>query len=166
MNSYLSSQTASEVKGYIRKNSYVSVSSNDSGIYDLYYSLPEEYDVFTYIDPSFFANKGTKQQELISDCLTYMRKALLSLFASSGVVCVLPKLSVFNDDTGTITFNWAYSTFRAFLSFDDERGDYDSYCGIVFQTDNDSISTQTKKITKTNYKNLIDELLSLVINNS
>lgn len=166
MKSYLLSRTSNEVKDYSRKTTYVSGNSYSDLLFDLYHPLPEEYDVFTCLDSSFFTNRETRQQKMISDCLIYIRKALLSLFASKGIVCVLPKLSVLSDDNGTVTFNWAYSTFRAFLSFDDERGGNDSYCGIVFQTDRESVSTQTKRICKTNYKKVIDELLDLVIYNS
>jgi hypothetical protein len=166
MKSYLPYLTNKGAKDYIIKQSYISESSHDNLVSDLYYTLPEEYDVFTYVDSSYFNKRETKQQELISDCLIYMRKALLSLSASSGIVSILPKLHVSNDDNGTITFNLAYSTFRAFLSFDDKKGNYDSYYGIVFQSDDDKVSTRTGRIDESNYKSAIDEWLGLVISNS
>lgn len=164
MRSYITSQK--EIKDYTKKTTYVSDSHQDSLKSDLYYPLPEEYDIFTYVDPSLFTNRNTQQRELISDCLIYMRKSLLALYMSSGIICILPKLRVINEDSGTITFNWAYSTFRAFLSFDDEEGDYDSYYGIIFQSDSESVTSQTKKISVDNYKKMLDELLTLVIENA
>lgn len=165
MKSYLTPNNDDEIKDYTRKTSYFPLHSRASFASALYSSLPEEYDIFSQIAPSFFTNRETKQQELISDCLIYMRKTLLSLYESSGVVCVLPKLYASSDD-GSITFNWAYSTFRAFLSFENETGGYDAYCGIVFKSDIESVATKIRKISSTNYKNVLDELLELVINNS
>ncbi len=145
---------------YIKENEYINMES------DLYLPLPEEYDIFTQIDPSLFFKRDTKQYELVSNCLKYLRRILQILYKERGVVCVLPKLIPSYDDRGTILFNWAYSTFRAFLSFENENGRYDAFCGIVYQSDENSVSTQTRKINDENYMEMIDELLQLVINNS
>lgn len=165
MNSYLAYKYENNIKDYSKKTTYFPDNSNVKLFSEIYDSLPEEYNVFSQIDPSFFTRRETKQYQLMSDCLIYLRSALLSFYMSNGIVCTLPKLSVSFDDI-TTTFNWAYSTYRAFLSFDNEKGDFDSYCGIVYQSETDYVSTHMRRINNLNYKRVIDVLLDFVINNS
>ncbi len=166
MKTYLSSQENCEIVEYSTKSTYISMINDSDHLPYMYCTLPEEYDVFTNLEPSLFTSRETQQHEMISNCLFYMRQFLQRLYSSRGIICVLPKLTVLCDRGGTITFNWAHSNFRAFMSFDDEASGYDSYCGIVFQEDVDSVSTRTRKIYSTNYISVINELLDLVICNS
>lgn len=165
MNNYLSSLGNSKTRAYIKKTKYAT-QNNSAGIEEnIYQIIPEEYDIFSEIDPTYLSRRDTKQDELISDCLLYMRNMLFSLYRSNEVAFLFPKLKITHDSDGTITFNWALSTCRAFLSFENELGDYAAYYGIVMQTDEDSVSTRTSKITSTNYKDAMKDLLQLVINN-
>lgn len=134
-----------------------------SGNYRL---LPEEYDVFSRIDPSFFTHRETKQQELISRCLTYMKQCLVELYNSRGIVCILPKLVYFKDDEDTITFTMAMAHFRASISFEGEKGNYDAYFCIVSQTDENTVSSETKKLTLDNCETTMRSFLQILINNS
>ena len=77
---------------------------------------------------------------------------------------VLPKLIYTQDDEGTITFSMALSAFRAFMSFEGEKGDYDAYYGVVSQIDEDSVSSETKKLTYENYESAIQSFLPILIN--
>lgn len=152
------------VQGYSKKSSYII--ENDRGSLKEYGLLPLEYDMFSEIDQSFFTQKETRQLSFISMCLLFMKKCLVDFYNKYGIVCILPKLKCSQDDDGTITFSMALSNYRAFISFEGEKGDYDAYYGIVSQTDIDSISSETKKLTTVNYKAAIQSFLQILINNA
>lgn len=163
---YLSNSDREDNK-YSRKFSYIQKPniSMATGKYT-YFLLPEEYDIFSELDPSVFVKMDTEQNKWIALCLSYMRDKLMELYIAQNIVCVLPKLTSFKDEDGTMIFNWAYSNYRAFLSFDGESGNYDAYCGIVIQLTLDEVSTQTRKLNKKNYQAAIDSIIQLVVNNS
>ena len=152
------------IQGYSKKNSYIV--DDERTPLKKYSLLPEEYDVFSELDPSLFTRMGTRQQGLISTCLLYMKECLLDFYNDRGIVCILPKLIETQDDEGTITFSMALSNFRAFMSFEGELGNYDAYYGVVAQTDEDSISSETKKLTYENYETAIQTFLQILINNA
>jgi hypothetical protein len=161
--SYLNTESK-QIQGYSKKSSYIVDDDRDS--LRKYSLLPEEYDMFSELDPAFFTRKETRQQKLISTCLFYMKECLLDFYNSHGIVCILPKLIYTQDDEGTITFSMALSAFRAFMSFEGEKGDYDAYYGVVSQTDEDSVSSETKKLTYENYESAIQSFLQILINNA
>ena len=164
-NNYLNNNNANSSNEYVRPPSYFSEDRIDKvGI--SYLLLPEEYDIFSEIDSSLLSKTDTPQYELISLCLLYMRESLLELYLSNNIICVLPKLNESHAFNGTITFYWAYTGFRASLSFEDEQGKYDAYCSIVYQTDENTVSTKTSKINRINYKNVMREILQLVVDQS
>lgn len=160
---YLNTESKA-VQGYSKKSSYIVEDDYDSS--KKYSLLPEEYDVFSELDQSFFTRKETRQLEFISKCLLYMKDCLLDFYYRNGVACILPKLICAIDDDGTITFSMALSSFRAFMSFEDERGNDDAYYGVVSQIDEDSVSSETKKLTEDNYEAAIQSFLQVIINNS
>lgn len=161
--SYLDTESK-QVQGYSKKSTYIVDDGQDS--LRKYSLLPEEYDMFSELDPSFFTRKDTRQLELISMCLLYMKGCLLDFYNTHGVVGILPKMICTEDDDGTITFGLALSSFRAFMSFEGEKGAYDAYYGVVSQTDEDSVSSETKKLTFENYETAIQSFLQILINNS
>ena len=161
--SYLDTESK-PVQGYSKKSSYIVKDDLDST--RKYSLLPEEYDMFSELDSSFFTRRETSQLELISTCLSYMKECLLAFYNSHGIVCILPKLIYTQDDEGTITFSMALSSFRAFMSFEGEKGNYDSYYGVVSQNDEDSVSSETKKLTSENYETAIQSFLQILINNA
>lgn len=152
------------VKGYSKKNSYIVDDERD--LLRKYRLLPEEYDIFSKLDQSFFSHLETKQLKFISICLQYMKQCLVDFYLGHGIVCILPKLLYTQDDEGAITFNMALSNFRAFMSFEGEKGNYGAYYGIVSRTDVDSVSSETKKLTYENYKTAIQTFLQILINNA
>ena len=152
------------IQGYSKKNSYIVDDERES--LRKYSLLPEEYDMFSELDPSIFTRMGTRQQELISTCLIYMKECLLDFYNDHGIVCILPKLIETQDEEGTITFSMAISNFRAFMSFEGEMGNYDAYYGVVAQSDEDSVSSETKKLTYENYETAIQTFLQILINNA
>ena len=158
--SYLDTE-AESVQVYSKKGSYL-VADEDDSIRE-YNLLPEEYDMFSEIDPAFFVRKDTKQFELIANCLTYMKKCLIDFYNRHGIVCILPKLKDSKDDEDTITFSMALSGFRAFMSFEGDNGDYDAYFGVVSRADEDSISSETKRLTIDNYETAIELFLRVII---
>lgn len=164
-NNYLNNRKVNYFNEYIRRESYIPEDNIDK-ISMSYLLLPEEYDIFSEIDSSLMSSTDTPQYELVSLCLLYMRESLLELYISSNVICVLPKLTTSQEFDGTITFYWAYSGFRASLSFENEQGKYDAYCSIVYQTDESSISTKTRRINRLNYKAVMREILQLVVDQS
>lgn len=157
-----------ESKRYGEGSTYISKSVNatfgDST--NQYFPLPEEYDVFTKIDSNLFTRNDTEQFVLISKCLQYMREQLVQFVLLQKVEKVLPKLTFSQDVDGTITFNWVHSNFRAFFSFEGESGNYDAYCGIVVQAAEDSVSTQTRKLTQENCKSVVEIITKVVCENS
>ena len=161
--SYLDTDSG-PVQGYSKKSTYIL--DDDRDFLRKYSLLPEEYDMFSELNSSFFTRRETRQLELISTCLFYMKECLLDFYNSHGIVCILPKLIFTQDDEGTITFSMALSTFRAFMSFEGEKGNYDAYYGIVSQTDKDSVSSETKKLTFENYETAIQSFLQVLINNA
>ncbi len=161
--SYLNTESKS-IQDYSRKSSYIVDDDRDS--LQKYGLLPEEYDMFSKLDASFFTHKETKQLELVSNCLLYMKGCLLDFYNKYGIVCILPKLICTKDDEGTISFSMALSNFRTFISFEGEKGGNDAYYGVVLQTDEDSISSETKKLTYENYETAIQSFLQILINNA
>lgn len=163
--SYLNRSKSDVVKRYNRKYSYIKTELNSKLSFD-YTILPEEYSIFSDIDNDLFLNQNTLQEQLLSSCLTYLKEKLVDIFINRGIICVLPKLKVSNDDENNIIINWFYTNYRIYFSFDNEKTNYQSYCGIVLQEDNESFSSHSRKITKDNYKEVIDAVLQIVINNS
>lgn len=163
-NNYLS-KLNKERKKYTPRESYFQNDSPDSE-FNRYILLPEEYNIFSEINQSLFINGNTKQDKLIAMCLKTMRENLLFLYSTQGIICILPKLTYYEDQEKTITFNWANSNFRAFLSFESEVGGYDAYCGIIIQFTQDDVSTQTSKLNENNYQKVIGSMMKLIIENS
>lgn len=130
----------------------------------LYMPLPEEYSVFSEIDDKYFLLKDTNQHRFVSQCLYYLKSKLSYLYANAGVVKVLPKLSVTTDEDEAIILNWAYTSFRIYFNFEIQVED--SYYGIVAQSTEESISTNTGKLTEKNYSAVLDSILNYVIYNS
>lgn len=161
--SYLDTEIES-IQGYSKKSSYIVDDDRDS--LKKYNLLPEEYDMFSELDQSLFAQKGTRQVEFISTCLLYMKKCLIDFYNMNGVICILPKLICTKDDDDTVTFSMALSSFRAFISFEGERGNNDAYYGVLSQTEENSVSSETKKLTTENYEVAIRSFLQVIINNS
>lgn len=95
-----------------------------------------------------------------------MKECLIEFYNNNDVVCILPKLICSHDNEGTITFSMALSNFRAFMSFEGKQGNYDAYYGVVSQLEEDSFSSETKKLTIDNYEPAILSLLQIIINNS
>ena len=167
MNSYIHSDALNDYTNNISKQTSYIQSEDDFDFDNIYGSLSDDFDVFSDIDQSLFTNRANKQYVLISDCLIYLRSELWRLSRQNKLTQVLPKLhSTIDDQTGTVQLSWVYSTFSATLSFEGESESYDSYCAIVFNVENDSISTYSKRITTDNYKVVIDELLQLVLFNT
>lgn len=162
--SYLSSDEDSTLREYIRKQTYLSPkqSTRDNQKYSL---LPEEYDVFSEIDPKLFLREDTEQQKLISLCLIYIKEQLISLFLEKGVICVLPKLKYITEENAVI-LNWAYSGYRVFFSFNNDEMGATAFCGIVVQSDEESVETQMKKLDIKNYRLVLAGILKIVIENS
>ncbi len=152
------------VKGYSKKSSYIVDDERD--FLFKFRLLPEEYDIFSELDQSFFTHKETRQSEFISTCLTYMKECLLDFYCRQGIVCILPKLLCSQDNEGAITFSMALSNFRAFMSFEGEKGNYDAYYGVVSQLDDESVSSETQKLTSENYKTAIQSFLQILVNNA
>lgn len=161
--SYLDTESK-PVQGYLKKSSYIVEDDRDS--LKKYGLLPEEYDMFSELDPSLFTRKDTRQQRLINTCLLYMKECLLDFYNNRGIVCILPKLIYTQDNEGTVTFSMAQSAFRAFISFEGEKGGYDAYYGVISQSDEDSVSSETKKLTYENYQSAIQSFLQILINNA
>lgn len=152
------------VQGYSKKNSYIIDDDHDSlATYSL---LPEEYDIFSELDQSLYIKEGTRQMDFISTCLMYMKESLIDFYNSHGIICILPKLLCTQDEDGAITFSMALSNLRAFMSFEGEKGNYDAYFGIVSQTNEDSVSSETMKLTSKNYEIAIQLFLQILINNA
>lgn len=163
--SYLPKKQSEEIRKYNTKYSYIA--SETSTITSQEYTiLPEEYSIFSEVNNELFFKQNTLQEQLISLCLNYLKEKLIDIFLSQGIIGVLPKLNVLNDDENNVTINWFYSNYRIFFSFDSEKANYQSFCGVVLQEDNDSFSSHSKKITKDNYKDVVDNVLKIVINNS
>lgn len=164
-NNYLNNNNTSSSNEYVRSPSYF-LEDNINKVGIDYLLLPEEYDIFSEIDGSLLTKKDTPQYELISSCLSYMRESLLEFYHFNNIICVIPKLNESHGSDGTITFYWAYTGFRASLSFEGEQSKYDAYCSIVYQTDENTVSTKTSKINRINYKNVMREILQLVVDQS
>lgn len=148
--SYLSKK--SDIKAYEKKTSYIFNSFVDRS--NEYMMLPEEYDIFVNVAKHYFIDSDTQQQRLISNCLNYMKKVVLSIY-NQGVICALPKIDVQVNDENSIIFNWVYSTFRAYMTFENEQGNYDAFFGIVAKTDEYAIKSETQKIDANNYKEVV-----------
>ncbi len=166
MNSYLTSFSPELENEYNPQSTYLSPKPKLEVLSDVYYSLPEEYNIFSNIDFSFFINRNDKQQEQISNCLIYLRQIYFDFLHSNNIIGIFPKFYVTENDNGTITFNIATSNYSAFISFDNESGNYDSYSGIVIISGDESMSTSTFKLDKENYKGMLDRLMSLIISSS
>ena len=130
----------------------------------LYMPLPEEYSVFSEVDEKYFLLNDTEQHCFFSQCLSYLRTKLSYLYSNVGVLKVLPKLSMTTDDDAAIVLNWAYTSFRIYFNF--EVKVEDSYYGVISRSSEESISTNTGKLTKSNYSVIIDSILYYVLNNS
>lgn len=152
-----SNETFANVGSYILKNDEVQVAT-------AYTSLPEEYAIFSEIDKSFFSLNDTEQHRFLSLCLQYLKKLLLEIYKRIGVVRVLPKLSTSLDEDGAIILNWAYTNFRIYFNFENLIDS--SYYGIVAQSSEDAIFTNSGKINESNYTSVIETLLKYVIENS
>ena len=168
--SYLDTESQ-PIHDYTKKNSYINNKDFDSKkeynfLSEEYILLPEEYDIFSTLDKSFFTQKTTIQLDLISKCFNYMKKCLIDLYNKQDVICILPKLLSSQDEDGTITFSMVLSNLRAFLSFEGEKGDYDAYFGIVIHIDEDTISSETKKLTSENYEATLQLFLQTIIKNA
>lgn len=142
-----------DIKSYEKKSSYIFNSFVDRT--NEYKILPEQYDIFVNVEKHYFVDSETQQQQLISNCLNYMKKVILSIYNSQGIICVLPKINVQVSDENTVVFNWAYSTFRAYMTFENEKGNFDAFFGIIAKTDEYAIKSETKKIDLNNYKEVV-----------
>ena len=161
---YLSLNEDDVLREYSKKESYIS-SEQSTTIEQDYILLPEEYDIFSEIDPRLFTQFDTQQHILLSSCLIYIKERLVSIFLANGVMFVLPKMQSAYEQ-GSIVLNLAYSGYRVFFSFDSDEMGATAYCGIVVQDEEASISTQTKKIDLKNYKKAINDILQPIIENS
>ena len=161
---YLSSEEETILTRYSSNASYIVENYQDSSA-GYYQFLSEDYDVLKNIDKSLLSLGETKQSQLIFLCFSYLQTLLFSLYKNQKIEVVLPKFTAIKDLNNTISFFWAYSTFRASLIFEGEKGEFDAYCTIVFQTDVTAISSKSQKLTDENYKSIIEDLLSIVLNN-
>lgn len=162
-NTYLDYES-SRIQDYSRNGSYI---INDELLLSKDYCiLPDEYDIFSELDQSLFSNSATKQYLLISMCLRYMKECLYEFYTNNGIVCILPKMIFSIDNEGTIVFNMALSYFRAFLTFEGERECFDAYYGVVSQVDEESVVSETKKITINNLEDSIRSFLNIIVSNS
>lgn len=149
----ISKDNYAKVGTYILRNDEIPAAT-------IYTPLPEEYSIFSEIDLSFFSLCDTEQHCLLSMCLQYLKKQLLKLYMQFGVVRILPKLSASFDDEAII-LNWAYTNFRIYFNFENSLNS--SYYGIVAQINEENIFTNSGKLNKSNYANVIDVLLQFVI---
>jgi hypothetical protein len=163
--SYLPSENKELIKDYSKKDSYLHP-EQPTEIEKSCIILPEEYSVFSKIDQRLFAYDDTKQHRLISKCLVYMKEQLVLLYLTNDIICILPKLQCINEEDGSIILNWAYSGYRIFFSFDDDESGAAAFCGVIVQNDEESISTQSKKLNLKNYKSIINSVMKVVIENS
>ena len=97
-------------------------------------------------------------------CLQYLKNRLLKIYAQYGVIRVLPKLSITSDEDDAIVLNWAYANFRIYFTF--EKSIENSYYGIVAQNTEETVFTNSGKLTETNYSSIIDMILAYVIDYS
>lgn len=158
-------QDNKDIKEYKKQNSYVVEETATDSVAN-YHILPEEYSVFSEIDQNYFLEGSTKQSELISKCLNYMKEQLRALFVRKGIIGQLPKLHCDVDSDGAVSFGWAYSGYRIFFFFEEDNECFDAYSGVVMQNDEDIISTKTQKLTINNYQQVIGNALKLIIENS
>lgn len=65
----------------------------------------------------------------------------------------------------TVVFNWVYSTFRAYMTFENERGNYDAFFGIIVKTDEYAIKSETQKIDLNNYREVVASAIGMMVEN-
>lgn len=156
-NSLINADTYSSTRTYAIHDEVQQVLSS-------YSMLPEEYDIFSDIDNSYFLLEDTKQHRLLSSCLKYLRDQLFRLYVQYGAVRILPKLKMLLDSDGAIVLNWAYATFRIYFSF--ESSIDNSFFGMVAQQTEDTMFTSTGKLNEMNYQDAINKALEYAISNS
>lgn len=162
--SYIESDQESQNKvAYWKSTSYIT-NENDQCSASNYTLLPEEYSIFSEIDGSCFTRNDTAQDRFLALCLQYLKNRLLKIYAQYGVIRVLPKLSITSDEDDAIVLNWAYANFRIYFTF--EKSIENSYYGIVAQNTEETVFTNSGKLTETNYSSIIDMILAYVIDNS
>lgn len=152
-----------DVKPFEKRSSYIFNTFVDRT--NEYEKLPEQYDIFVNVGKHFFIDSATPQQQLVSNCLNYMKKVLLSIYNYQGIICVLPKIDIQVSDENTVVFNWVYSTFRAYMTFENERGNYDAFFGIIVKTDEYAIKSETKKIDLNNYREVVASAIGMMVEN-
>lgn len=161
-NSYIKS-TQSTKDVYQQANTYLA-GEKKQGVHAKYSLLPEEYAIFADLDSSLFVLGDTEQHRFLAKCLQHLQSQLRNILVHYGIVRVLPKLSITNDEDGAIVLNWAYTNFRIYLNF--ELSVDNSYYGIVAQNNEENIFTNSGKLNDRNYVSVIDMLLKYVIDNS
>lgn len=152
-----------EKLSYQQTISYV-LDHGEQQIGPIYAQLPEEYAIFSEIDDTFFSLNDTEQHRLLSRCLQHLKVQLVNLYIKSDIVRILPKLKVTSDEDGAIVLNWAYTSFRVYFNFEADADN--SYYGIVAQTNEDSIFTNSGKLNFKNYISVINNILLYVVENS
>lgn len=161
-NSYIKSTQATK-DIYQQSDTYL-VGEKKQGVHTKYSMLPEEYAIFADLDNSLFVLDDTEQHRFLAKCLQHLQSQLRNIFVHYGIVQVLPKLSITNDEDGAIILNWAYTNFRIYMNF--EHSVDNSYYGIVAQNNEENIFTNSGKLNDRNYVSIINMLLKYVINNS
>lgn len=162
--SYINSnQTTKNKDAYHRSNSYLSQERTICTTPD-YALLPEEYSIFSEIDCDSFERNDTAQNNFLALCLRYMKSQIHKIYAQYGVIRVLPKLSISSDEDDAIVLNWAYANFRIYFNF--EKIIENSYYGIVAYNMEETMFTNSGRLTETNYPSVIDRILAYVIDNS
>ena len=126
-----------------------------------YTLLPEEYSVFSEIDPTYFLLDDTEQHSFLASCLLYLKAQLLNIYTKVGVICIFPKISISMESDGAITLNWAYANFRIYFNFEPLVDN--SFYGMVAQSVDENIFTNVGKLNKKNFHAVIDSLLEYVV---
>lgn len=159
-NNYLQNNDENTIKKYQNSNSYLNGGIEDSSTLLKYFLLPEEYDVFSNI--KIDTTPWEKTYPLAVKVLSSMRHSIVSILENSGVVCILPKLQLSQDQDDTISLSLANSGYRIFFSFEPQNIGGKSYCGLLLQEDEFSVTTQTKIITETNYDSIVASVLKII----
>lgn len=162
--SYINSNHSTKCNDTYRKSKSYVTKNNDQYSALNYFLLPEEYEIFSEIDNSYFVQNETDQYRLLALCLHHLKSQLLNIYSHHGIIRVLPKLSITMDEDEAIILNWAYTNFRIHLNF--EKVIEHSHYGIVAQHTEETIFTNVGKLTETNYASVINMILAYVIDNS
>ena len=163
---YLMDNNADSIKKYTNASSYLSTEEEIDCNSSNYFLLPEEYDIFSGLNYGELSTALKEKYPLAIKLLTSFKLRLQNIAKNNGILCILPKLLLNNDEKGTITFNLVNANFRIFFSFESMEIGGMAYCGLVVHEAAPSMITQSKLISETNYDSIVELVLKIMFENS